>query len=235
VRRLAPDRLYTTNPAYRAMLAARGIDAEIVPQCGNIPLEPGDASSWLPAELAAAGFDPGPGGLSGLCLVGLFGGLYAGLDIPALLPALDSAARRSGRRLCVVAIGRQGPRAADWRRWQQAHGATYGFIALGERPTAVVSQFMNSLDLGIASTSLAQIGKSGSAAALREHGIPTLVPVETIHYPFFPDETVGLPDNFLRVTPDLADRLATLRRTPPIRLLDALADRLAADLRRSIA
>jgi hypothetical protein len=231
VRHLAPGRIYTTNPTYRAMLGARGIDAEIVPHCGNIPVDTRDASSWLPAALAAAGFDPGPGGLAGLYLVGLFGTLYPGLDMPSLLPTLEAVARRSGRRLCVATIGRQGARAAEWQRWHLAHGAAYGFVALQERPPAVVSQFLNSLDLGVASTSLAQIGKSGTAAAFREHGIPTLVPVESVHYRFFRDESAGLPDTFLRVTPDLADRLGAVRRGPPIRLLDSLADRLAVDIR----
>ncbi|TWT03068.1 glycosyltransferase family 4 protein [Reyranella sp. CPCC 100927] len=231
VRTLHPARTYTTNAAYRAMLGQIGIDAQIVPHFGNVPPGTQNAASWLPAELAAAGFDVGPGGLDGLYLVGLFGALYPGLDIPSLLPMLDAAARKTGRRLCIVAIGRMGGRLSEWQAWRQKHGVLYGLVTVGERSPDMISQFINSLDLAIAATSLAQIGKSGTAAAFLEHGIPTLVPVETTHYRFFPDETVGLPESFLRVTPDIVDRLAAIKRGPQRHLLDALADRLAVDLR----
>ncbi len=231
VRTLDPVRIYTTNATYRAMLGQIGIDAQIVPHFGNVPPGTQNAASWLPAALASAGVDIGPSGLDGLYLVGLFGSLYPGLDVPRLLPMLDTVARNAGRRLCIVAIGHMGARLPQWQAWRHAHGARYGLIDLGEQPPDMISQFLNSLDLAIAATSLAQIGKSGTAAAFLEHGVPTLVPVETTHYRFFPDETVGLPESFLRVTPDIVDRLAAIKRGPQRHLLDALADRLAVDLR----
>lgn len=230
VRALEPVRLYSTNPLYREMLQANGIATETLPHFGNVPVQATRAESWLPRLLADKGVAVGPQGLDAFYLIGLFGSLYPGLDLPSLLPAFDAAAERRGKRPLVASIGIMGDRP-QWLAWQRAHGARFGLIDIGPATPLRISQFINSLDLGLATTPLAQFGKSGTAAAFIEHGVPVLIAVEAPRFRHWRDSMAGeYPANCLRVTPDLAQRLAAAERLPARSRLAPLAARLAADL-----
>jgi hypothetical protein len=229
-RALKPARLYSTNPLYREMLKARGIETEMLPHCGNVPVQATRAESWLPQLLADKGIAVGPCGLEAFYLIGLFGSLYPGLDLPRLLPSFEAAAARLGKRPLIVNIGISGDRP-EWHDWRRAYGQRFGLIDIGPATPLRISQFLNSLDLGVTTTALAQFGKSGTAAAFIEHGLPILIAVETPRFRHWRESMVEeYPANCLRITPDLADRLTTARRLPPRGLLAPLATRLAADL-----
>jgi len=227
---LAPVRMWSTNPLYHAMLAAYGMPTAIVPHFGNVPVQDTDASGWLPQGLRDRGFDPGPQGLNGLYLVGLFGSLYRDLDLPGLLPTLREVAHRKGRRLCIVNIG-IGADRPDWHAWKARFGPEHGLIDFGASDTLTISQYINSLDLGITTTSLAQFGKSGTAAAFIEHGLPILVPIETPRFRSWRDEmAAAMPVNCLRTTPDLVERILAAPRLPRASRLEPLADLMVREL-----
>jgi hypothetical protein len=53
------------------------------------------------------------------------------------------------------------------------HG--WGFLEKGELPTDLISSYLQSADFGVATSPLSLIGKSGSVAAMLEHGLPVVV------------------------------------------------------------
>jgi hypothetical protein len=228
---LKPVRVYSTNPLYRRMLEAYDIRSEMVPHCGNVPVQDTDASAWLPHDLAEAGVAMGPHGLDDIYMIGLFGSLYASLQLPRLLPIFETVGRRMGRKPVIANIGIMNDRQ-QWADWKRVYGQRFGMLDLGPTSTLRISQFINSLDLAVTTTTLAQFGKSGTAAAFMEHGVPVLIPVETPHFRHWRDSMMGeFPDNCLRLTADISDRLCRVQHRPAKPLLPVLADKLERDLK----
>jgi hypothetical protein len=228
---LKPVVCYSTNPLYRRMLDAYDIRSEMIPHCGNVPVQATDASDWLPQELAKGGVQLGPNGLKDLYLIGMFGSLYDLLELPKLLPIFDTVARRKGKRPVIANIGIIGGRP-EWKAWQKTYGPQYGLVDIGPSTTLRISQFINSVDIGMSSTGLAQFGKSGTGAAFVEHGVPVLIPSEYPHFRHWRESMLAdYPPNCFRLTLDISDRLCAAERLPARPLLPLLADKLEADLR----
>ena len=231
---LKPVKLYTTNPVYRHMLAAYDIRTEVVPHCGNVPVQETRADSWLPQALAEADIEMGAGGLQDYFLIGLFGSLYPGLELPRLLPSFEAVARRKGKKPLIANIGIIG-NGGQWARWKQTYGQQFGLVDLGPTTVLRISQFLNTVDLGVSTTTLALAGKSGTAAAFIEHGVPLLLPVEYPHFRHWRESMmVEFPAGYMRVTPDLVDRLCAAKRGPPHPLLPPLVEKIATDLSRYV-
>jgi hypothetical protein len=232
---LKPAKVYTTNGLYRRMLEAYDITTSLLPHCGNVPVQESRAD-WLPDALAQhgvelGGVELGSRGLSDVYMIGLFGSLYDNLELPRLLPIFDTVARRKGKRPLIANIGIMGDRP-EWRHWQRVYGKQYGLVDLGPETTLRISQFINSLDLGVSTTSLPQVGKSGTAAAFLEHGIPVLVPTEQPYFRHWRESMMSeFPANCFRLTPDISARLYAAERMPPKPRLPALADKLYAELK----
>jgi hypothetical protein len=58
----------------------------------------------------------------------------------------------------------------------------FQFFALGPLDSLSVSRFLSRADFGVSMAPLQWIGKSGSVAAMIEHGLPVIVPHYKIHY-----------------------------------------------------
>lgn len=228
---LKPVVCYSTNPLYRRMLDAYDIRTVMIPHCGNVPVQDTDAADWLPQALADGGVALGPNGLRDVYLIGMFGSLYEMLELPRLLPIFDTVGRRKGKRPLIANIGIIGTRP-EWKAWQRVYGPQYGLVDLGPASTLRISQFINSVDLGMTSTVLAQFGKSGTGAAFVEHGVPVLIPSEYPHFRHWRESMLAdYPPNCFRLTTDISDRLTAAGRLPRKPLLPLLADKLEADLK----
>jgi hypothetical protein len=103
-------------------------------------------------------------------------------------------------------------------------------VKLGPRSLAEISQFLNTVDFGIATSPLGLIGKSGTAAAMLEHDLPVIVNRE--------DERRGRADReplegygrFIRLDDTFEHRLAEGRRREPAPRLPNVATRFARAL-----
>jgi hypothetical protein len=168
-----PDCVHTHADPYVDWLRAKGIPAEQLPLFGNIPIAaPGpvhpDFDSWVERRDA---------GKEALLLGGYFGAFYPGAANTEFVQHLDALAQKTDKTLILFLAGRQTPEAKErWDALVAQSNDRLRWIFLGELPGTKVSSYLQALDFGIAATPYALIGKSGSVAAMRNHGLPVLAP-----------------------------------------------------------
>jgi hypothetical protein len=103
-------------------------------------------------------------------------------------------------------------------------------VTLGEQPSTRVSEVLNTVNFGIATSPYGLLGKSATVAAMFEHGLPVIVNRED--GPAAPEDPRDQPDHALviRLGHDFARRLASAKRGEPCRRLPAAAAQFLADL-----
>jgi hypothetical protein len=176
LRILRPAAVNTSNEAYIAMLGRAGIHASLLPLFGNVPVAQPPPGGALPEELLEAGVPTGPAGRGGWWVVILFGSIHPEWVPEAILGILHQASRRAGKRICIVSVGRvQGAGEAIWNKMSRDYCSKMLFVKAGEQPAARLSLFLRAADFAIATSPWQLIGKSGSATAMLEHGVPVIV------------------------------------------------------------
>lgn len=218
VRELAPAPIHTSNENYARALQREGIPASVLPLFGNIPfdLDPcGEAERFLLEQLKLKS-------RSEAWLAGFFGTLHPVWPPEPLLSRFLEAAKANGKQLCIVSLGRLGSGRALWEQLQRDYAPSIRFIEIGEKTASQLSRFLQQLDFGIATTPYGILGKSGSVAAMREHGLPIIV------NRFESAEPGHLPAHI--ITPSTLERLSTARRgssVGPARIVDQFIASLA--------
>ncbi len=173
---LRPQAVHTTNGSYLQALLEQAVPARRLPLCGSIPFVPNADPEWLGWELIRSGVPERyarPRGTS--WRFGLFGSIHPTWSPEPLFSHIAAAAEQARRSVVVTSIGRQGPGEALWQSLQSRYGGQFSFAALGERSRNQVSFFLQGVDFGIATTPWQLIGKSATAAAMLDHGLPTIV------------------------------------------------------------
>jgi hypothetical protein len=165
---LRPALVATTNPVYAAQARVIGVEAEVLPLCGNIPIESDGAA--LPEPVAAFL-------ASGKTWLGLFfGGLYREWKPEPFFGQLARAAVATKRNVGLVQAGNFGGDGENiWSELQREYASAFRFFTLGPQPAPAVSALMLAADFGVAASPWSVIGKSGSAAAMLDHGLPVIV------------------------------------------------------------
>jgi hypothetical protein len=166
---------HTSNPTYRELLARGGVAAGMLPLPSNIPVEatlPAVARERLLALLGQDARVDKP-----LLLAGVFGAVHPGWANEEWLDLLCAAARRRGRNLLLAQIGRAGaPGASLWRDFAARGADRARFVTIGECSPIDISVALQGFDIGIATSPWPLVGKSGTVAAMLEHGLPVVVP-----------------------------------------------------------
>ncbi len=227
---LSPALIPTTNSVYRALLASAGPRAAVLPLCGNIAVSEEPAGGWFAHELGRLGVSGEVAASRADCWwFGLFGSLHPVWSPEPLFGYLQDAAERAGRRPGIASVGRLGPGESLWRAMQARYADRFFFATLGERSAMEVSAFLRSIDFGIATTSWQLIGKSGTAAAMLDHGLPVIVSRDDVHYPVDvePERQPLLHKMDAQLPSWLLD---VCRRQPPRERLIDVAERFLADL-----
>jgi len=167
VRRLRPAALHTSIEYYRRLLGRSKVDAKVLPIFGNVPVTEANADAWLKPLL------PEPcRSASDAILICSFGSIHNPPVWLELLRRVNSTLVRLGRHACVALVGGRGrgPVVAQAAAFDRIH-----FMELGMRSAAEVDQILNSCHFGLATTPMDALGKSSSAIAMAEHGMPLLV------------------------------------------------------------
>ena len=189
--------VHTSNPAYLALLQARGIPATCLPLFGNIP----ELQQEPKARTASDGWR-----------FGLYGTLHPVWPPELLFAQLG----RLGKKIVISHMGRMGAGEALWEKMRRDYAGVFEFERLGEQTPEQIADFFSTLDFGLAATPWEIIGKSGSVAAMLEHGLPVIVNRDEVHYRGWRQE--GYSPLLIKMGNDLPVRLAAARRGP-VRLI----------------
>jgi glycosyltransferase involved in cell wall biosynthesis len=202
--------IHTSATAYTQLLWAHGIQAKRLPLFGNIPIAP-----W--AQSIEADRD-------GLIL-GMFGAIHPEWSADNLLPMLTEL----HRPIQLFHVGRIGPGEPIWRDISERYGSRIQLLRFGEQALERISELLLSADFGIATTPLALIEKSGSVAAMLDHGLPVVVSRNDIQFPAIPE--VKLSSQLLiPVDQDFQKRLSSVKRQPAKARLPEVAEQFLKDI-----
>ncbi len=174
VRRLRPAVQHTQTEPYRKLLAREGIPASVLPLFSNIPRAAGDAWEDVLEPLIAHA-TAGIPDRNALYLAGIFGAVHPEWRAETAVECLLPLVRRFQKRLVLVFLGKNNlsPAAAlNLKSGLREHAV---IVFTGEQTSAKISRLLQTLDLGLATTPRQLIQKSGSVAAMLEHGLPVLV------------------------------------------------------------
>jgi hypothetical protein len=176
LRMLKPDSIATSNATYAGMIESCGVRARKLTLFGNIPIaDPEVMAPSMARAMIAAKVSWDASQRDGYWVGAFFGTLHPEWEAEPLFSTIHRAATAVGRRVCLVAVGRLG--AAGERKWAamaDRYGTSFSFVALGEQEPRLVSGLLQEADFGIAASPWRLIGKSGSAIAMLEHGLPVI-------------------------------------------------------------
>ncbi|HEY5752838.1 MAG TPA: hypothetical protein VIT21_06800 [Chthoniobacterales bacterium] len=210
LKHLAPVLVHTSNEAYAAVLTRENYHARVLPLFGNVPIAAAPSPvcraktlSFLPAPqpLEDRGGDPFFIGVT-------FGTLHPQWKSEATAAWMRKTAAELGRQPALLISGRAGANAVIVKTvFSNAGIAT---VETGEQDANTISTILQGADIGIVSSPWALVGKSGAASAMRDHGLPVVVPRDDWRLQKGPIS--GPPrDSLLARLADLATPEATLR------------------------
>jgi hypothetical protein len=221
--------VHTSNRTYQRVLERHHVQARLLPLFGNIPVSTRDAHAWLPAALPGIGADM-LARRAGWWLCVMFGTIHPEWPPEPLMSRLLQAAAGQGKRVGILSVGRLGAGEAEWTTLQNRYRDRAAMVRLGEQPAGRISELLNTVDFGFATSPYALIHKSGTVAAMLDHGLPVIVNREDDS--FVPGRTgEGSPDELvIRMDDRFAERLSGASRRPPRWRLHETAARFLADL-----
>jgi hypothetical protein len=137
--------------------------------------------------------------------------------------------------MIMLSIGRQGSGQPLWDRLEKEYSRAFSFLNFGEQTREKISEFLNSVDFGIATTPYSIIGKSATAAAMIEHGLPVIVNRDDLRFKGVAAAEIDQSPLFLRLSSQLFENLGEIQRKPPRSLLPEIAERFLTKISRSFA
>jgi hypothetical protein len=190
--RLNIRRVLTSNPAYAALLRKRGVNADVLPVFGSVP-----------APQTAVHRER-----SGAWRFLMFGTLHPVWPSEPLFTHL----RALGVPVEIWHAGHIGTGADLWERMTLEYAGAISFHKLGPRTPEQLADIFADADFGITTTPWEIIGKSATAAAMLEHGLPVMVNRDDVHYEGWSAE--GYDGLLAKMDDDFPARLQSMRRRP---------------------
>jgi hypothetical protein len=174
--RMRPRFIDTTNYYYQRVLARNGIGAGVLPLFSNIPVTAETGEGWIYEAVSQNGGPYLKEERRRWWVFGMFGKIAREWSWTAepLLVRLVEIGARMRRNIVIVSAGHAGqPATSLLERWRERFPSIH-FVAIGPRSPKEISQFLNFVDFGLSPYPLYMLGKSGSAAAMLEHGLPVI-------------------------------------------------------------
>ena len=176
IRELKPDVIHTSNTIYQLLLKRNGIHADILPLFGNIPIFRKPDAQLIYKILNENGLKVNAENRNKHVILGVFGTIHPQWNPAKLLSLLESFSKDSNKRLVFISLGRMGAQGEKlWDKIGERYSPKFKFFKLGEQSESCISHILQLLDIGIATTPCALIEKSGSVAAMLDHGLPVVV------------------------------------------------------------
>jgi len=162
--RLGPRLVHTQLAYYQRMLAGIGVQSDLLPLHGNIPVASNreEGRHWLAGKIGASPDD---------FVAGFFGDILPTIDERCLERYVAQASESQGR-LWLLSAGRLSSGGAS--RWKLVEAVCAGRAsvkALGPLPEEDVTRYLSALDEGLTGYPPELAGKSGAVASMVEHGL----------------------------------------------------------------
>jgi hypothetical protein len=155
IENLKPAVIHTQTRLYQTLLAKLSFKARYLPLFGNIPVV--DSKKGEPA--------------AGVSFV-VFGAIHDRAPINQFASEAAQYADKFKLPVTLTIIGRGN---SEQQRWADAWvAAGLAVKRLGELSASGISEVLSAATVGLSATALAVIEKSGSYAAMREHGLPVI-------------------------------------------------------------
>jgi hypothetical protein len=162
VKKLQPHVIHTHTTLYQQQLLKLAVPSSLLPLFGNIPV----VQSFSKKE----SLDSIP--RNKLFTIALFGSIHYGAPIEDFATSVRKYANNNKLDIEIVFIGRCGTALEEWIAICKSKKIT--IKVLGERPASKISEVLRMADLGVTTTPLLLAEKSGTVAAMKEHGLPIL-------------------------------------------------------------
>ncbi|PKV75525.1 glycosyltransferase family protein [Pontibacter ramchanderi] len=159
---LRPLVYHTQSSLYQLQLAKLGIESKCLPLFSNIPIA---NNVVIRQENSTLLYNEGK-----KIFFVLFGGIHPGAPIEEFTEEAALFALENNVQLVLRIVGRCGPEQENWVKTWRAKGLD--FELCGEQPAKGVSELLANASIGLTTTPIALVEKSGTVAAMREHGLP---------------------------------------------------------------
>jgi hypothetical protein len=173
-RRFRPDLVTTSINSYQNRLSRIGINAGVFPLFGNIPVGPRN-DNHIAGLFRAAGCrmvqQPRGTYLNGV----FFGTVHPDFKVEGLVQWLAELQSRPARPILLSMIGRTGSASKQLTKRITQSLPNIEVVLMGEHSEETISQALQFADFGINTGAPELLGKSGTAAAMREHGLPIVL------------------------------------------------------------
>ncbi len=170
-----PFVIHVGNNVYYTLLKAKGYSVRYLPLPSNIEVKREPAFEWIIPEIVADKREN--------IWVGLFfGSIQGNWDIRVLLNKLMSINVKE--KLYILSVGKQGFGNVIWDEMVDKFGSQIVFKKFGYKSNSEISELLSFSDFGIGTTPLSLLGKSGTAMAMIEHGLPIIVTRDELQYNF---------------------------------------------------
>jgi len=227
LQKLRPLVVHTHTPLYQHLLGRLGYQAAILPLFGNIPLTARPNSEWLKEKWPEAWGQFNGANRKAWWIFVLFGTIHPEWDAEDFWQRASTAAQRAGKKCLLISIGGAG---ADGERilpeLQKHEGDSWRVLHLGRQPEEDISQCLLTADFGVSAVPPEYLYKSGTAAAMIEHGLPIIATRHAYHYPHCPPEVLSV--GMRNVVSDFD--LEALKKSNADGLLPAVAGQFIEDL-----
>jgi hypothetical protein len=157
--KLKPVVIHTHTQLYIQQLSNIAVQSRHLPLFGNIPV--------ISSTKASKSFKEN----RSINMV-LFGHIHPNAPVVQFAPEIAEYAKIHQLKISLTLIGNNGAETEHWIKQFENSGIKVN--VLGEQPANYVSEIMSNTNIGISTTPAALLEKSGSVAAMREHGLAVI-------------------------------------------------------------
>ncbi len=162
IKKINPRVVHTQSKLYQTYLEQYYPDVQHLPLFSNIPVIKTPVST-RDIKTTCNPYD---------ILIVIFGPIFRGGAVQVLAREVAQYGRNNNKNICLQLVGRSGKESKFWSQIFEAEGVDVKLF--GEQPAARISAILTNASVGISTTPILLIEKSGTAAAMIEHGLPVL-------------------------------------------------------------
>jgi len=192
--------VHTSNSCFRERLLSQGSQAGILPLFSNIPVAQADPNLRRKVLYETGCIQDGITEAEAWIFV-FFGAIHPQWQPEPMMKRIREAMSVAGKKISLfLSLGETGTAGTEaWHRLAEFPEPSFRFLKTGTLPANRISQYLGIGDFGIVTSSFHLLGKSGSASAIRAHGVPMIVTrVEAPLKESLPSGVILLDENFIK-------------------------------------